>query len=735
METLARKNTRRNIRKALLKLPEEIDGVYREAMQTIERQSPEDTNLAKKVLLWTTFAVRPLNIQELQRAVAIELEDKELYEDALPPEDLLQSVCAGLICIGSERNTVRLVRYTTRNYFARFREHYFPDSIAYMTKVCLRYASLSSFSKPVPFEELSRFALYKCVAEHLLLRHPPESQDMDDEFKSLALNFLEGPEHMVNMMNYMQHCHMLPRMALKIPLILPTPHVATWVGFKKLLVDMIKPKGDVDVDSKDTYGQTVAMYAAYFGRASILRALVDSRAALRTSGTHVLISELHHAAGNGYHETVKIILESGVAPNGPRDQFGQNALIHSLRANGNRPLVELPISLRKTKMIALLLEHGADINFKDHLGRHALIHAVTLKLIETIPFLLENGADVNLCSDDGMSALSIAAQWRQEYLIKYLCSHSAKLEGSVPHLFSAISSGQIELVCQSLKSGADVNCAYGEDLHLPLQHAIDCVSDTNIVNLLLSCGAKPDLINSEGYTPLHYAVMEGKEDVFALLMKYTAQVDVEDVDGWTPLRWAVSDRGHERILQMLLENGACQLNRADLYGRTALHWAVRFSYDGAIIRQLVQNGADQLVRDNEGNTALTYAVERGLSETVNILLESLNGLDCNTGTRVEVVESARLHGLAYAIHVPGERAYTEQVAESASIVFKYLTDAREDSRPDPASQKQRNMCHQQIRIKNLIQLEKLKAIVGPKAEYYSRHLRQCKASTETARTP
>jgi hypothetical protein len=74
-------------------------------MERIKRQ-PGDLpgpKLARMVLSWITFAMRPLTTSELQHALAVEIGASELDEENLPdPEDMV-SVCAGLVTIDEER--------------------------------------------------------------------------------------------------------------------------------------------------------------------------------------------------------------------------------------------------------------------------------------------------------------------------------------------------------------------------------------------------------------------------------------------------------------------------------------------------------------------------------------------------------------------------------------------------------------------------------------------------------
>lgn len=115
MDSLVNKNNRRAIDTALKQLPREIDDTYREALKRIQEQNQDDRELANKVLMWITFAFTPLSILELQHALAVEDGSPETHLDALPDEEIIISVCAGLVII-DESDTVRLVRKQTHLY-------------------------------------------------------------------------------------------------------------------------------------------------------------------------------------------------------------------------------------------------------------------------------------------------------------------------------------------------------------------------------------------------------------------------------------------------------------------------------------------------------------------------------------------------------------------------------------------------------------------------------------------
>jgi hypothetical protein len=81
-------------------------------LQTKER-------LAKKVISWITCAKRPLITFQLEHALAIELKESQFDKENISPIDDMVSVCAGLVTVDGESGIIRLIHYTTQEYFER----------------------------------------------------------------------------------------------------------------------------------------------------------------------------------------------------------------------------------------------------------------------------------------------------------------------------------------------------------------------------------------------------------------------------------------------------------------------------------------------------------------------------------------------------------------------------------------------------------------------------------------
>ena len=119
--SLSDKYTINEIREALKQLKTQsnpYDTAYSNAMERIEGQRIGQAQHAKQILSWITCAKRPLTKLELQHALGVKIDESELDKNNLPCVEDLVSLCAGLVTVDEESSVVRLVHYTTQDYFA-----------------------------------------------------------------------------------------------------------------------------------------------------------------------------------------------------------------------------------------------------------------------------------------------------------------------------------------------------------------------------------------------------------------------------------------------------------------------------------------------------------------------------------------------------------------------------------------------------------------------------------------
>jgi ankyrin repeat domain-containing protein 50 len=110
LEALCECLTLGEIKRTLKTFPSSIQDVHRQTWARIVNRNPTRVSLAKSILLWVLYAMRPMTINELQRAVATSPETYKFEPDEVVPGMSLVALCRGLVSFEEESSVVRLVR-------------------------------------------------------------------------------------------------------------------------------------------------------------------------------------------------------------------------------------------------------------------------------------------------------------------------------------------------------------------------------------------------------------------------------------------------------------------------------------------------------------------------------------------------------------------------------------------------------------------------------------------------
>lgn len=98
---------------------------------------------------------------------------------------------------------------------------------------------------------------------------------------------------------------------------------------------------------------------------------------------------------------------------------------------------------------------------------------------------------------------------------------------------------------------------------------------------------------------IHGFAREGELENLLKCLESGVSVNIKDSEGRTPLHWAV-DRGHSNVVELLVSRNA-DINVKDVDGQTPLHYAVVCDRE-AIAEYLVKNNANISEKDNDGKS-------------------------------------------------------------------------------------------------------------------------------------
>jgi ankyrin repeat protein len=363
-----------------------------------------------------------------------------------------------------------------------------------------------------------------------------------------------------------------------------------------------------------TYSEDVAM------------ALIDCGANIEARNKKGL-TPLFTATEKGRHEIVRLLLRKGAKPDAMDDE-GDTAL-----------------HLTYSEDVAMaLIDCGANIEARNKKGLTPLFTATEKGRHEIVRLLLRKGAKPDAMDDEGDTALHLTySEDVAMALIDCGANIEARNKKGLTQLLNAKAKGKDNIVQLLLSKGArhesidaegntELHLTYSEDVAMAL---IDCGANIEarnkqggtplltatakgqdkIVRLLLSKGAKTEAIDDDGNTALHLAT---SHDIAVALIDGGADIDARNKQGRTPLLTAVMG-GKERIVWLLLRKGA-KTESMDYEGHRALQYSLEFNSSEPIVWSLVDGGANIEARDKQDRTMLHIATAQGQKKIVLLLL-------------------------------------------------------------------------------------------------------------------
>nr|XP_021401718.1 palmitoyltransferase ZDHHC13 isoform X3 [Lonchura striata domestica] len=181
-----------------------------------------------------------------------------------------------------------------------------------------------------------------------------------------------------------------------------------------------------------------------------------------------------------------------------------------------------------------------------------IVKATQYGMLERCKELVEAGYDVRQPDKENVTLLHWAAINNRQELVKYYISKGAVVD----------------------QLGGDLNST-------PLHWAIR-QGHLPMVMLLLKCGADPSLIDGEGFSSIHLAVLFQHMPIIAYLIAKGQNIDMTDLNGQTPLMLTAQKAIGPEPTRFLLKFNP-SLNAVDnVQKNTALHWAIASGNTSAV---------------------------------------------------------------------------------------------------------------------------------------------------------
>ena len=145
---------------------------------------------------------------------------------------------------------------------------------------------------------------------------------------------------------------------------------------------------------------------------------------------------------------------------------------------------------------------------------------------------------------------------------------------------------------------------------------LDCIKHRHYSAAVMSFSDEHNKTDDEGYTALHYAVIQSCIPFVSFLITNECDVNIQTKkELQTPLHFAVTNK-NLTIIKLLLENNAS--DKQDINGDTPLHIAVRQN-NAEVVKLLIQKGMNPKTKNSMGLSPLSIAKENRNFEIYGIL--------------------------------------------------------------------------------------------------------------------
>ncbi|KAB8067207.1 ankyrin repeat-containing domain protein [Aspergillus leporis] len=317
---------------------------------------------------------------------------------------------------------------------------------------------------------------------------------------------------------------------------------------------------------------TPLIRAAFYGSESIVDLLLKRQDIVLEFQNRQGRCALWYAALRGHTTIVKQLLEHDrIKVDCPDVEHGLTPLAAAV-AMGH-------LDIKTTEL--LLADEHIDLACEDNHGRTPLIYAASKNLVSLVRILLaQPGVHVNTLEDDDRTVLWHAASHGNEEMVELL-----------------------------LQNGGDITAAdiFGKT---PLHQAIE-KGHASIVKMLLSRYVCQPL--------LCIAARTGNAEIAKSLLDHGLDVNITDAEGRTPLHLAAA-KGHDRVVQLLLNQESINVQARDRYRSTALHEAAMGGHLPVLELLLVEPNVEINATDKDHSTSLHHCVKNGDRSLVRLLL-------------------------------------------------------------------------------------------------------------------
>jgi ankyrin repeat protein len=559
------------IRNELQNLPKTLSATYSRILDKVPSMYQAEM---LTILMLLAFSKRPMSIQEVAEAAAVDLETGSFSTDGrfATPFDILE-LCSSLVTLTEavqppgmyyydgpkpeDARQLQFAHFSVKEYLIsekgqqlvpapfRFGE---PLAQSCITQISLIYLLDFKDGQKITRDDHRDFPFLEYAALYWT-KHLSQLQETHrNSIESLLLRLFD-PQNETRLFNVL-NVHNPARI---------NSLGAQWGGGIS--------RGSISINRGDF--QPPLYYASHFGLLPIVHFLLSGLKEDGASRQEVLAAALYGSASGGEADITQLLLDSGADPS---SQLAGDVLF-AAASGGSLPVVEILLAagapicapdaydgsalhqacrMGHAPVVRVLMDYGFDPYSKCHRTGTALSSAIMEGHHDVVAALVTSGVDVNRPPDGYYNALAQACQHTGIDTVRLLLEHGAVVSLKSPTsmaLPAAAHRADVELMQLLLDYGADINCSSDSFYGTPLKGAI-ASRVPEALDFVLRKNADINLRGERLEYPIDVAIFSGNLAAADRLLEMGAKF------GDLALEQSLDHRKKEYLLKRLLEREA-----------------------------------------------------------------------------------------------------------------------------------------------------------------------------------
>jgi len=313
----------------------DLDTVYDQTLPRIKEQKGDRSRLGMEVLMWVSHAERPLRIDELCHALAVEIEATDLDPENIRPQDTVLGSCLGLAVVDKETSQVRLIHYTLQEYLSR--PGVLPDAHRTLGQTCLTYLNYDQV-KRIPADNVSTLGNMPFLEYSSLHWGKHGKIELSHHPKSLVLDLLNQFDHHISSVLLARRiCPYWFYPLSHRPF--PGLHCASYFGIDEVIAILIEMES-YNINQRDSTGFTPLSWAARQGNQGAVALLLTRDDIGPDEPDNYGATPLWGASYNGHEGVVRLLLARDDVDPDQADDDGETPL-WCASFNGHEGVVRL----------------------------------------------------------------------------------------------------------------------------------------------------------------------------------------------------------------------------------------------------------------------------------------------------------------------------------------------------------------------------------------------------------